>query len=306
MLFAAVYVSGFIIVNNYLWQFRITHLEFFQPPFVAAGLLFVIVEIIAGLIALPVVFFCVSLIDLSETIYFGHEHELRSTVESPSIYQKALSYFVLISGVLFFWALLRPFEASGTLIVNKLLGFSTGLEGLDPNSYRILETMMLVQGVSTSLILTTSIVWKKINRLVVILALTLASLIFIFVQIYTLLQFSSNLYKDLPIAFGGGKPNTVILLIQADKLTIDLLDSVGLPVEDFLANEDMEIDTGVKLIQTQPVELIWQVSNDQFNSSNDSLSTYILRYCQEDSQQCSVIELRRSIVHGMIHVSDSP
>ncbi|MCB9420599.1 MAG: hypothetical protein H6667_12400 [Ardenticatenaceae bacterium] len=359
-LFVAIYISGFIIVNNYLWQFRITHLEFFQPPLVAAGLLFVVIVIVAGLISLPIVFYAVFLIDKPEekSKYFENgwlvkkdagqsaeedagqsaeedagqsaeenagqsaeenagqsveenagqsveenagqsvEQELRQVKGIP---RKAIVYGVVLASVL----LLLLFEAFGAWMVNKLLGFSIGQDNLGPQNYLVLYIMMLLQGIALSLMVVLSLVWKKLKRANIVLIFTVASLFLTYVQIYTLFLFSSYLYTELPISVGGGKPNKVILLIQADNQTLDMLDAIGLPIEEqFVEEENSLASTRIKLIKSRSLELIWQVSNDQVNSSKDSLSTYILQYCQDDHQPCSIVEVRRSIVHGIIHIKD--
>ena len=52
LMLAAIYVSGFLIVNLYLGQFGVTHLTFVQPRFIATGVLFMFFAGVAALFAL--------------------------------------------------------------------------------------------------------------------------------------------------------------------------------------------------------------------------------------------------------------
>jgi hypothetical protein len=49
-----IYIFGYIIVNAYLTKYHIAQVEIIRPSFISAGLLFVIIDIIAMIITLPI------------------------------------------------------------------------------------------------------------------------------------------------------------------------------------------------------------------------------------------------------------
>lgn len=295
VLIVAIYVSGFIIVNAYLWKFGIARLEFFQPPFLAAGLLFVFIGIVATLFILPLIVPMVSpLLELAHSLY-----ESKQGVKGLWLtIGLAVTCTILATGV--FAVGLFLLEVGASEFVAILLGLTTGLPLPVPSDVRSsLEIIMRLHGIASSMVLLLLNHQRSLGPVPRSVAIWLAGATFLFVQIYTLLTFSGNLYERLPVSFGGGRPAQVIFLIEPKNVQkLKELDIPFLSENTSATNADQLMQLQSELSRTQELQLIWQLGSETTEAETvDSLSTYVVRTCE----RCRAVEIRKALVYGIIH-----
>lgn len=312
---AIVYVSGFIIVNAYLWDFGIARVELLQPTYIAAGILFTLIEIVTALFTLPLL----SLISLllrrahelwnptaqSETFIdstsqsvsqFGNrllgnwpQHWLISLIRAFT----SLSQLYVLLAALASIAGIYLLEFGASWFIATLLVFATGTVRLSLLEFQnLLGPITRLQGISTLFILLLINYRRRLGRSIQPIATWITATTLLFVQVYTLLTIANDLYTKLPVSFGGGQPMEVQFLIEQDKA--QWLTGMGISFDE-LPTMSNSLQTTPKLLKTEKLQMIW-VLND------DKSSTYVVMPCPFPQECQPTIEISKGTVHSVIHL----
>lgn len=279
VLIAAIYVSGFIIVNAYLWKFGIARIEFFRPPFIAAGLLFVLIGISATLFMLPLFTLISRLLELARKTY--------DSLASPAVLLVYVGLAVLAVGGIFL------LELVASWFMATLLAFATGALPSPISEFRhLLDPILRLHGTSALFVLLLLHHRAKLHDYSKPIALWLVATTFLFVQTYTLLTIANDLYAKLPPSFGGGLPMRVVFL--AEQGNTQLLEEMGIEFENLLEAIEGNRHSDSALLRTRKIQLIWAVSGD------DS-PTFIVMPCTFPDE-CQPIEFRKDLIRGVVYL----
>ncbi len=305
ILIVAVYVSGFIIVNAYLWKFGIARLELFQPPFVATGLLFVFMEVVAALFVLPLIALTAWLFEFAHAAYYGERNGKRHQKDGqakqltrylshqPQWIRRLLVVVCLALGVVVYVIVFPLLGWGAMLFVTASLDFATGAPlNLSFELKSSLEIIAKLHGIAASLILLLAYHRRRLGFVSLSIAIALTGLAFLFVQTYTLLSMADGLYEQLPVSFGGGRPARVLFLIDSNSKNEQLLKELEIPFD------SPATDVG-GLLKTKELLLIWQLTSGATDAETiGSLSTYVVRSCET----CRAVEFPKALVQGAIHI----
>ena len=328
VLLVAVYAYGFIIVNAYLWHFGITRLGFFHPPYIAAGLLFISFGIIAVLFVVPLLTLLISpLLELAHDLYLKKQNEkgkkynqgtksqtnqqdhTKRGVEglftylynAPTNVRPFFAGICIALAALTFFIIFPFLMSHASELVATLLGFAKVTPfPLAPELKSSLEIIVTLHGVAASFVLLLLNHRRQLGPIPLAVLASLATLMFLVVQTYTLLKVADKLYEELPVSAGGGQPANVILILKTEDE--QLLEQLSIP---YTALETPPTDTDdvsktPRLFRTSTMQLIWQLnSGTEGAETSESLSTYVVRVCDI----CPAVEIRKALVHAMIHIA---
>jgi hypothetical protein len=342
----AIYVCGFIIVNAHLAKLGVARIELFQPPFIAAGLLFVFVAITAILFILPLLSVISLLLDLTNAAWqMGQDEIGENAVHINPVGDRErwlysswllpvlrllhrrfryLEWICLAFAVIAFVVGIYLLEWLASWLTAILFGFAEEVTMQHPRVALFqgaLQPILRLHGISAMSVLLLLNYRNKLGELVQPFTIGLVAVSFLFVQAYNLFGLANELYVQLPISIGGGKPIIVQFLVEENK--VQLLEAMGVPVEDspIAVTKTVQIDpeaitakadcsssdegrltclldiganTDTSLFKTDIVTMTWLLSGD-------NASSYMVQPTCLTPPCLRAVMIHKSLVSGVLY-----
>ena len=272
-------------MNAYLSEFGVVHTDLLSPAFISAGLLFAAIAITAFLFVLPTTALANWLVERARRVTSAE----RGPTRRRSQMLCAVGCLAL-SGLAFGIGFIVV-RLCASAFVDGMLSLATRLGDQQVFEYsKALRPIVTLQAVAVSLFLLWFLQQRRFAHVLQRLTIGIVCLVFLFVQIRTMLDFGGNLYGHLPVSVGGGGPEHLILL--SDRQHADIFAVLQLC-------EKSPRGEGPTLL-TDELEWLWQFGGAMALSSGRDDSSYFVR--SSECPECPIVEVPTSLVRGVIHL----
>jgi flagellar basal body-associated protein FliL len=246
----AVYLSGYIIVNAYLSEYYIRQTQILHTSYISAGVLFIFINLIAALFALP--------ISNLFSWLFKNGEELMVKNSEDSTKRVFLWIVIPLAGLIIMIFVVWVTGVSAGFTTSYFLGLSSRSDTAELSSkiinhllqmyWLLISVYLLVGGV----IVFQGRLTKAAGTLTILISLSVIT--FGFMQYYSLLIFAGRIYAELPVTIGGGQSQHVRIFMEKENAERynDLFKAYGFEMFPNLNNVG-------KITASSELELIWQV-----------------------------------------------
>ncbi len=300
---ATIYISGFVIVNAYLSRFHIAQIELFQPAFISAGLFFSLTAGFTAILVWPVaraitgtVSFCDSWVQSHQTANAGPNTTGQPSIQTDFLKNVGLIVVVLILIVfLIFVGYIIEITIGNSLVMLMIRWAS--VRSIDQNFAALLMNIAGLQGLVAIPVFLLIQNWKRLEKIVRDLAITLSVMTFLLVHAYSLLMIADKAYEVLPNNIGGGQPGYVRFYVTPENARrLDFLDNTFEDPEAIIPeNYD---DGSPDLIVTNRLTLFWQIKSVGLRGEEGE-EIYFIRPSTCDL--CPVIKIYSSSIYAVAY-----